>query len=301
MKAEGEHLNFNNLYYFTVLASFQHYTKASEYLCITQPSLSHAIASLEKEYGVKLFEKDGRNIKLSKYGGLLNSYISKGFEEIEHGNRILKQFAYKDAGYVDLSFLFVLGYQYVPELIKNFNQNESYKNITINLNQCNSQESIAGLKNGSIDISLCALVPNEPTVTFLPVLRQELVCIVSDQHPLSGYEFVEMEQLIQFPLIRYTDAVGEIQDVIDRLFTDCSSYPQTYEYLNEEITIAGFISTGIDQCIAIVPNLEILDGFKIKKLNINHKDAHRNIYLAIANNRPMPNCVKLFYDFIKQN
>lgn len=95
---------------------------------------------------------------------------------------------------------------------------------------------------------------------------------------------------------------GVIQPIL-RLNTsiNCSSYPQTHEYLNEEITIAGFISTGIDQCIAIVPNLEILDGFKIKKLNINHKDAHRDIYLAIANNRPMPNCVKLFYDFIKQN
>ncbi|MBE7721369.1 LysR family transcriptional regulator [Lacrimispora indolis] len=293
-------MNFNNLYYFAVLASFQHYTKAAEYLCITQPSLSHAIASLEKEYGVKLFERDGRNVKLSKYGELLNSYISKGFKEIEHGNRLLDQFAYKDAGYVDLSFLFVLGYQFVPELIKSFNRNAGYKNITINLKQYNTQDSISGLKNGGIDISLCAFISNEPTITFFPVLKQELICIVSDNHPLAGYDSVEMEQLIQYPLIKYTDAVGEIQDVIDKLFEDCSSYPQTQNFLNEEITIAGFISTGIDHCIAIVPNLELLDGFKIKKIKLNHPDAYRNIYLAVANNRPMANCVKLFYEFIIQ-
>lgn len=293
-------MNFNNLYYFSVLASFQHYTKAAEYLCITQPSLSHAIASLEKEYGVKLFEKDGRNVKLSKYGKMLYSYISKGFKEIENGDRLLKQFAYNDAGYIDLSFLFVLGYQFVPQLIKSFNHHSEYKNIAINLKQYNTQDSINELKSGNIDISLCAYISNEPKITFLPVLKQELICIVSDQHPLAVYDSVEMEQLIPYPLIKYSEAVGEIQNVIDKLFDGCRDHPQTQSYLNEEITIAGLISTDIDHCIAIVPDLELLDRYIIKKIKLNHPDASRNIYLATANNRPMPNCVKLFYDFIKE-
>ena len=293
-------MNFNNLYYFSVLASFQHYTKAAEYLCITQPSLSHAIASLEKEYGVKLFEKDGRNVKLSKYGKMLYSYISKGFKEIENGDRLLKQFAYNDAGYIDLSFLFVLGYQFVPQLIKSFNHHSEYKNIAINLKQYNTQDSINELKSGNIDISLCAYISNEPKITFLPVLKQELICIVSDQHPLAVYDSVEMEQLIPYPLIKYSEAVGEIQNVIDKLFDGCRDHPQTQSYLNEEITIAGLISTDIDHCIAIVPDLELLDRYNIKKIKLNHPNAYRNIYLATANNRPMPNCVKLFYDFIKE-
>ena len=50
-------MNLYQLRYFVTLAKLQHYLKASEQLCITQPSLSHAISSLEKELGVKLFEK----------------------------------------------------------------------------------------------------------------------------------------------------------------------------------------------------------------------------------------------------
>ena len=61
-------MNLYHLRYFATLAHLEHYTKAAEILAITQPSLSHAIASLEKELGVKLFEKEGRNVALTKCG-----------------------------------------------------------------------------------------------------------------------------------------------------------------------------------------------------------------------------------------
>ncbi len=53
-------MNLYHLRYFATLAHLEHYTKAAEILAITQPSLSHAIASLEKkELGVKLFREGG--------------------------------------------------------------------------------------------------------------------------------------------------------------------------------------------------------------------------------------------------
>ena len=61
-------MNLFYLRYFVTLAHVQHYTKAAEQLCITQPSLSHAIAQLEKELGLPLFEKNGRNTTLTQFG-----------------------------------------------------------------------------------------------------------------------------------------------------------------------------------------------------------------------------------------
>ena len=53
-------MNLSQLRYFVKLAHEKHYTKAAEQLCITQPSLSHAISTLEKELGIQLFEKKSR-------------------------------------------------------------------------------------------------------------------------------------------------------------------------------------------------------------------------------------------------
>lgn len=56
-------MNLSQLYYFRKLAELEHYGKASEELFITQPSLSNSIGNLEKELGVPLFERVGRNVR----------------------------------------------------------------------------------------------------------------------------------------------------------------------------------------------------------------------------------------------
>ena len=59
-------MNLFHLRYFVKLAHEQHYTRAAEKLCITQPSLSNAMAQLEKELGIRLFKKtDGASVLLS--------------------------------------------------------------------------------------------------------------------------------------------------------------------------------------------------------------------------------------------
>ena len=70
-------MNLNQLHYFVTLAYMEHYTKAAKQLSITQPSLSHAIGMLEQELGTYLFEKQGRNVVLTKYGKVFLKYAEE--------------------------------------------------------------------------------------------------------------------------------------------------------------------------------------------------------------------------------
>ncbi|MEE0473273.1 MAG: LysR family transcriptional regulator [Holdemanella biformis] len=80
-------MNLNHLYYFKILAETEHYTQAANMLNITQPSLSHAISQLEDELNCYLFEKQGRNIRLTRYGKIFYEYVKKGLSEIELGQK----------------------------------------------------------------------------------------------------------------------------------------------------------------------------------------------------------------------
>lgn len=74
-------LNFTSLEYFLKAAEMEHLTKAAEALHIAQPALSRTIRGLEEELNVTLFEKEGRNIRLTRDGHILLKYTENFLRE----------------------------------------------------------------------------------------------------------------------------------------------------------------------------------------------------------------------------
>lgn len=75
-------MDFLQLQYFKAIAKHQHLTKASEELHITQPALSRALARLEKELDVQLFDRKGRNLHLNRYGQILLRHTDSILAEV---------------------------------------------------------------------------------------------------------------------------------------------------------------------------------------------------------------------------
>ncbi len=67
------------LKYFQTVARLEHMTKAAEELHIAQPSLSKTIARLEKDLGVPLFDRQGRQITLNSFGKVFLKRVERIF------------------------------------------------------------------------------------------------------------------------------------------------------------------------------------------------------------------------------
>ena len=72
-------MELNKLYYFYVVAQHQHVTRAAEELHIAQPALTKTIKLLERELGIPLFYKRGRNIFLTEFGCHLKNRLDSVF------------------------------------------------------------------------------------------------------------------------------------------------------------------------------------------------------------------------------
>ena len=84
-------MNYNYLRYFSVLAQVEHYTLAAARLGISQPSLSSAINHLEDELGgIKLFEKVGRNIRLTEEGRFYQEKVDAALHELNSASMTLR-------------------------------------------------------------------------------------------------------------------------------------------------------------------------------------------------------------------
>ena len=146
-------MNLYHLRYFVTLAHLEHYTKAAEILTITQPSLSHAISSLEKELGVKLFEKDGRNIVLTKCGQTFLTDIEQSLDTLDSSVKRLR-LAGRGEGRIDIGMLRTLS-DTVPKYVKDFLDIHPSKNIQFYFHTSTNLTSdiIRDLKDRRYDIA----------------------------------------------------------------------------------------------------------------------------------------------------
>lgn len=112
-------MNLDHLRYFVKLAEVRHYTRAAEQLCISQPSLSHAINQLESELGVPLFERSGRNTTLTRFGEEFLECAQRSLDTLDVGIGSLQRSA-RGEGLVRLGFLRTLGVDYIPKLAADF-------------------------------------------------------------------------------------------------------------------------------------------------------------------------------------
>lgn len=288
-------MNLNHLFYFRVLAQTEHYTQAANLLNITQPSLSHAISSLEKELGIYLFEKQGRNIKLTKYGRIFYDYVNKGMHEIELGEKRIKDLSSKNSGLIDLGFIYTLGSHYVPNLIHNFLSVQENKNIKFSLKQGNTTEILQGLKDEKYDIAFCSYVDQQPDINFLPIAQEELIVIVSKNHPLAVYDEIDLRK-IQHEKIVYYDKESGIRPLIDSLFHQINCKPEIICEVEEDSAVIGLVA--VNYGVAVVPNIAMIDSFSVKAIKIIDPPHERYIYLATVKNRYLPPAVHTFCNYI---
>ena len=72
---------------------------------------------------------------------------------------------------------------------------------------------IEGLKQERFDMVFCSMVEDEPDIDFIPVANEELVLIVSNEHPLAKNESVDLTEVASYPFIGFSEKVE-----LDRLY-----------------------------------------------------------------------------------
>lgn len=291
-------MNLYHLRYFVTLARLEHYTKAAEILAITQPSLSHAIASLEKELGIKLFEKDGRNVVLTKCGQGFLKDVEQSLDMLDSSiNRI--QMTASGEGRIDLAMLRTLSIV-VPNFVKDFLDSKPHKNINFYFHTSTglTPDIIQGLKDRKYDIAFCSKMENEPLIDFVPIAHQELVLIVPEGHPLEYRDSIDLKETLPYPQIVFSKRSG-LRPIIDKLFEKCGGKPKIEYSLEEDQAVAGLVSAGFG--IAVVPKMPVLNYMPVKIIEIEKPTWERIFYMASLKNVYQAPVINEFKKFVIEN
>ena len=283
-------MNLNQLRYFLVLAQLQHYTKASEQLNISQPSLSKAISNLEKELNVLLFEKDGRNIRLTKQGELYQKHIQEAVDKIDYAKDSLTK---QELQKIQIGYVSSLAVDFIPNLINQFKERrpDSFFSLDVGI----SSELLNGLRKKTYDLVFCTAMVQDTSITYVPVLQQQLMVACAKDHPFSTKSSLTLKDLINQNFIHHSKETGMYQ-VVQAILQEENTPITIVAEANEDRILLGLVASGLGiGIVTMSKNIEQEDVTLIPLVDIK---TNRFISMAYRNTSPLPKIVRDFKQFI---
>lgn len=287
-------MNLFYLRYFVTLAHVQQYTKAAEQLCIAQPSLSHAIAQMEKELGLPLFEKSGRKTTLTRFGEEFLSCAEHTLATLDAGVESIQRSA-RGEGLIRLGFLRTLGVKFIPRLAAEFLKENPDLEVEFTFHTGVTQDLLDGMSARKFDLLFCSEPPSRLHFTAIPVQKQDLVLIVPKGHPLSSCHTIDLSETAPYPQVFFEKSSG-IRSVVEQMFSHIGIKPLIAYETEEDQVIAGLVAQGFG--IAIVPYMDLLLKLDVKILQISSPVCERNLFMVNDDSVFMPPCVKHFRQFV---
>ena len=115
-------MTLKQLEYFLALSKNCHFSNTAAEIYVSQSTLSHSISDLESELGVKLFERNGNNVSLTKYGEKYAEMVSPILTSLEKANSYLSEMSPERLSDVHVGVFPSLQTDFSRLIIRRFNE-----------------------------------------------------------------------------------------------------------------------------------------------------------------------------------
>ena len=201
-------MNYNYLRYFSVLAQTEHYTIAAARLGISQPSLSSAIHNLENDLGgVKLFEKVGRNIRLTEEGRFYQEKVDSALEELHSASLTLRDSRISAPVVIRLGIVSgTLDGLLARQIVKYTRQNQR---IRFHLTESSSENLMDLLRQEKLDMAIVDSTDRDRSLHFRKLSERDFFVALPAAHPLASRHFIDPQEVVSEPQVVFNYNVGK--------------------------------------------------------------------------------------------
>ena len=247
MTAELRHIEA-----FLAVARCSHFTRAAAELHVSQPALTVQIRQLESALGVRLFDRNNRNVALTQVGrGLVAP-----FERVLLDIRSIVDGAHDAAshrrGIVTVACLPSIAAGLLPRAIAQLSKR--HHGITVRVRDGVAARVVELVKSGEADfgISSCGRVDRD--LAEQPLFADRLVAFVREDHRLAGRRYVTLRELSAHPLI-LTGKDSSVRELLDRTLERERLGVRVSQEATYMTTALGMAAAGLG--IAILPDAAI--------------------------------------------
>ncbi|MBA4136624.1 MAG: transcriptional regulator CynR [Opitutus sp.] len=218
-----------HLRYFLAVAELAHFTKAARQLHVTQPTLSHQIRQLEDRLGLPLFDRVGRQVRLTAAGQALRPYATRVLRELDGAQAELGELRGLKRGRLRVGVVQTVNACVVPDIVSRFTA--AHPGIQVSCAELAVEDIESGLESGRLDLGVGFLPPGQAGLEGEKLFTEELVAVVSASHPLARRRVLRVAEIVREPLVLLAPRFCTRQ-LIDRAFAAAHVVPRVQLEMN---------------------------------------------------------------------
>ncbi len=291
-------MEIRELNYFVTVAKYKSFTKASDALHVTQPTLSKVVKSLEKQLDVTLFHRSQRKSELTDVGEVVYNQALKILNLVDELDVVLEDVTHLQKGKVKIGMPPLIGILFFPQMIKGFQ--EKYPGITIEIDERGANVIKDLVATGELDMGFVMLPADSEEFHVIPFTTQHVMLIVNRSNHLANFEFVTMKDLKNEPMLLFSEDFT----LHDRILQECKQAGFT-PHIAYESSQWDFISQMVEHNlgIAMFPRAiaEKVNQKEIKITPIVNPSIPWDIVLIIKKDRYISHATKGFVQYIAPN
>ncbi len=291
-------MELRQLRYAMAVAQKLNFTQAAEALAIAQPALSQQIAGLERELGVRLFERTNRKVEITDAGRAFVRHAERIIDELAATAEEMTAYAGGLRGRVVVGTYQSFAEYTLPKLLGRFHA--SFPGIEIALREGMADDLLAGLRAGSVDVFIGDITESQyagdRAFRAEGLYEDELVVIVGAGHPLARASTLRIEEVRDEPFVIFRPG----SSITGRLMTaarNAGFRPRVVFESVDSLTVRSLVAEGLG--IALFPRtLGNMPGPNVALLSIDPQRMMRHMSLVTRVGEPSPS-TRTFVDFLR--
>ncbi|MDY7218837.1 LysR family transcriptional regulator [Denitrificimonas sp. JX-1] len=285
-------MDLANLQTFITIAEQQSFSLAGERLHVTQPAISKRIASLEDQLGVRLFDRIGREIRLTEAGQALLPRAYRIVNELEDARRALNNLHGTVSGNLSLATSHHIGLRRLPPLLRAFTK--QYPEVMLDIRFLDSEVAYTDILHGRCELAIITLSPHcEAPLKAVKVWQDDLDFVVALDHPLAQRKHIRLVDLCAYPAV-FPGSHTFTRKIALQLFDQAGLTPEISMSTNYMETIKMMVSIGL--AWSVLPH-SMLDE-SVVRLPISDASLSRDLGYIVHTERTLSNAAQAFMQML---
>lgn len=201
-KQKEKLIEVRQLRYFITLAEELHFARAAERLQMEQSPLSRAIRDMERMLGVRLFERNTRNTRITRAGTILLEYARRAIALVEQASTSVKSAALGHSKRLRIGVSDCTAYCKMMEILACYRM--ARPDVSISLHEMSLLRQIQGIREDLLDASISLDGSHRDGIMAQAIARDVICAVVPAAHPLCHADVQLLTDLVRHPLILFS-------------------------------------------------------------------------------------------------